>query len=525
MTVKVPKVTFNIVPSAEKEKNEAQKILFVGQKLASGTATQLTIIKDIPYDKSWDTLFGAGSILAGMIRSAKEINVETRMDAVALDDNGASIVATSDITIVGTTSAETTLTLYVGSDTNHKYTISVASLSSETVVAAAFETAINADVNRIVDPSAAAGVLTLTALNKGLEGNFIGLRLEGDLGGLTSITVPAMAGGTLAPDVSTLPTLIGKERYNRIVMPSTYDYSAIATWLDGRFNTENDIRDGVLIIGITDSVSNGKTLGDSKDNKSMAVHFNKLVSITDEWEGSALFELDYVLTSRIAAISSLRLTDDSNISRYTISTYGSKDAFGGMHMASKPYHNTPFFNLNPIESGFRFELTDEEQEELNESGLFFLGNNRARTTVIAGDVVTTYKTNPISGQPDGSFKYLNYVDTYSAIREYFVDNSRQRFAQSRLTPGDLIKDIDMANENTIRAYMTELYSDLNDYALTVGGPQAIRFFKDKHNLKVTLNYETGKATVNMVVPIVTQLREIEGVIRVSFTINFQQQAA
>jgi len=150
--------------------------------------------------------------------------------------------------------------------------------------------------------------------------------------------------------------------------------------------------------------------------------------------------------------------------------------------------------------------------------LFFLGNNSPRTTIIAGDVVTTYKTNPITSQEDKSFKYQNYVDTYSEIREYYVNNSRERFAQTRLTIGELVKDIDMVNENIIRAYMAEIYGDLSIEALTVAGNQAIRYFKD--NLNVELKPEERKATVNMKCPIVTQIGEIEGVIEASFPISF-----
>lgn len=521
MPINIPKITLDIESAIQKEQNQAQKILFIGQKLAAGTATPLTIIEDIPNDKSWDTLFDSKSILAGMLRTAKNLNQETRMDAIAVEDNVSSADATADITIVGTASATTELTLYVGSKLDYAYTISVSSGDTETVVAAAWETAINADANRIVEASAAAGVLTLTAQNAGLEGNFIGLRVVGDLGGLTSITVPHMASGTLSPDISTIPSIIGTDRYQHIVMPASYDVSSIATWLDGRFNVNNDIRNGTLIISITDSVADGKSLGNSYDNKSLDIHFNKEISRT-MYEGSALFELDTVIASQFAAIAALRLTEDANISKYTTGVYGARDAYGGVHIASKPYHNTPFFNLPVIdrEDG----LTQEEQNELNEAGLFFLGNNSARTTIIAGDVVTTYKTNPITSQEDGSFKYQNYVDTLSSIREYFVNNCRERFAQSRLTEGDIVFDLDMVNKTVISAYLDDLYGDLEQEGLTVAGSAALRFFKDERNKIIDIDIETGKATIDMKVPIVTQLREIQGVIQVSFTIDLQQAA-
>ena len=517
MTVRLPYTTFDIESDIQKVRNQDQRILFIGQKVASGTATPLTIIEDIPNDTSWDTLLGATSMLAGMIRAAKQENVVSRMDAIAVEDNIGSTASTADITIVGATSADTELTIDIGSSINYSYTISVENGDNETAIAAAWETLINADSKRIVEASAVAGVLTLTAKNSGLEGNSIGLRVTGDLAGLTSITVPHMAGGTVSPVIDTIPTVIGNRRYQHIVMPQSYDVSAIATWLDGRFSVDNDIRNGTLLISKTDSVTNLKTLGNGYDNKSLDIHGNITAA---DYEGSSIFELDTVIASKCAAIWALRLTDDANISRLTLSAYGARDAFGGMHLASKPYHNTPFFNLPVADAGD--EISNTEQKELNTAGVFFLGNNPVRREIISGDVVTTYKTHPVTSQSDISFKYQNYVDTLSEIREYFVNNVRARFAQARLTEGDIVDDIDMANENSISAYLNELYEDLTDEALTVKGNNALRFFKA--NKTVSLDVSTGKVVVNMKVPIVTQIREIEGVIEVSFTITLQAAA-
>lgn len=522
MTVRLPYTTFDIESGVQKRRNQEQIILFIGQMTSAGTATPLTIIEDIPNDGSWDTDFGIESMLAGMLRAAKQENVDTRMDAIAVTDNVGSADATSDITIVGTTSAITQLTLDIGSSINYSYTISVALGDAEADIAAAWETLINADTKRIVEASAALGVLTLTAKNAGLEANSISLRVTGDLAGLTSITVPAMAGGTLSPVIDTIPAVIGNRRYQHIVMPASYDVGAIATWLDARFNVDNAIRNGTLLISKTGLVADLKTLGEGYDNRSLDIYGNTEAT---NYNGSSLFELDTVIASKCAAIFALRLTDDANISRLTISTYGARDAFGGMHLASKPYHNTPFFNLPTIDPVN--EISDTEQKELNAAGISFLGNNSTRTTIISGDVVTTYKTHPITGQPDISFKYQNYVDTLSEIREYFVNNSRARFAQSRATAGDIVKDMDMANENAISAYMNDLYEDLTDQALTVKGNDALRFFKT--NKTVDLDIAAGKAVVNMKVPIVTQIREIEGVVElsfadISFTVTLQPAA-
>jgi hypothetical protein len=109
------------------------------------------------------------------------------------------------------------------------------------------------------------------------------------------------------------------------------------------------------------------------------------------------------------------------------------------------------------------------------------------------------------------------VDTSSQAREYFHNNLLARFAQSRLTEGAVSRGRDMANEVVIKAYCEKLYQDLAgpDYVLVQDGEAAITYFKT--NLTVTLDLALGKATITMLVPIVTQLRIIVATFKISFS--------
>jgi hypothetical protein len=145
-----------------------------------------------------------------------------------------------------------------------------------------------------------------------------------------------------------------------------------------------------------------------------------------------------------------------------------------------------------------------------------MGENAGGNGALVGEVLTTYKTDPAS-IPDPTFQFLNYVDTSSNIREYFFNNYKARFAQSRLTEGAVTRGRDMANSAVIRAYSEKLYMDLAgaDFVLTQDGEDAIQFFKN--NLTITLDLATGTATLTMLVPIVTQLRSIIGTIKIAFS--------
>lgn len=507
-----PKVSVNIVPATTDVENTAHKILFIGQKVAAGTATSGALNENLANDNSEDTLFGANSMLAGMVRAAKKVNQVTRMDAIALDD-AAGTAATGSIVVGGGATEAGTLVVTIGSATNHQYSIAVADLDTPTIIGDAIEAAILADLDCPVTASNAVGTVTLTADNDGTLGNDIGIAVSGTVAGVT-VALTAMSGGATDPTLTSVFDVIGTNRYQTIIWPYAAATTVVRTLLDTRFNDANRVLDGVAITGAHDTLADHiTTLG--------ALNSQSLVFITDKTEdtsthkGAAMLEMAPIKSAHFGAIRALRLTADASISRYVITTNGPLDSYGGPALASKPYFNTLLPDLPLVPTGLGWDNTELESLVDTYGGTVF-GNNVAGNSVIAGEVVTTYKTDT-AGNPDVSYKYLNYVDTASNAREYFYNNLRARFAQSRLTAGDVIKGRDMANDITIEAYTTKLYQDLSgaDYVLLQAGEDALKFFK--LNLSVTLDLASGTATVQMTVPLVTQLREILATMKIAFS--------
>jgi phage tail sheath gpL-like len=161
----------------------------------------------------------------------------------------------------------------------------------------------------------------------------------------------------------------------------------------------------------------------------------------------------------------------------------------------------------------RDEFSMEDQVELTGNAVSVFSANRSYNETILGQIVTTYLTNP-AGNDDDSYKYLEVVDTASAIREYFYENFRARYAQSRLTKGDLIPGRDMANEPSIRAFCKLLYSGLALATLVQDGSVAKKDFND--NLIIDVSIREGKVSIDMAPLLVTQMRVILGTIRVNF---------
>ena len=206
----------------------------------------------------------------------------------------------------------------------------------------------------------------------------------------------------------------------------------------------------------------------------------------------------------------MRLTEGAPLTQF-LTTVAPIDQFGGIHIASLPYFNNLFPNL-PIANATDFP-SQEDQDEAESNGLSLIGPNRAFNGTIFGAMATTYLAD-VGGNPDTSYKFLNSVDTASANREFFVNNYKAKYAQTRLTNGDLKAGFDMANEASIRAFSGELYDELSDEALTQAGRAAKKDFMD--NLVISLDLTTGTATVTAAPLMVSQLRVFLGTIQVNF---------
>ncbi len=514
-TISQPDVTVNILAANLLVANTDQKVLFVGQQTSAGTAVSGDLETNIPNDNSWDTLYGADSMLAGMIRDARALNSAVRFDAIGLDDDGSGVPATGTFTITGPATEDGTLNFIVGSKTNHNFSIAISDTDSATTIGDAVAASINADLECPGNAANVTGVVTITAVNDGTVGNTIGLKTEGTVAGV-AVVIVGMASGATDPTLTNVFDVVGDERYQTVIWPFDQDLDELTGFLDPRFNTTNDVQDGVGIVSISDTVGNLATTLGAENSQSLAVNADKEVSI-GLFAGPALLELGYSKSAQVGAVRSLRLQDGTDISQFVISRNGARDSFGGPALASKPYFNTPMPNFPQVDIGTGF--TRAELETItNTDGGFVIGNNVAGNTSILGEVVTTYKTDT-AGNPDISFKFLNFVDTISNVREYFFNNLKSRFAQTRLTEGDLIRGRDMANQELIEAFCTQLYTDLSeeDFVLTQAGEDALLFFNQ--NIVVTLDLSTGTVTINMIVPIVTQLRTILATVQIAFSTN------
>ena len=513
-TIRQPKVTVNIVNASATVGNTQQRILFVGQKTSAGSATAGALVEAIANGGAEDALFGRDGMIATMIRANKVRNQQVQVDAIPLDDAGSGVVATGTITIVGTATEAGTITVITGSERNFKFAVAVASGDTATIVAAAIVAAVNADLDVPVTAANVAGVVTMTAINAGTFGNSIPLETRGSVAGITGMAVVGMASGATDPTLTSVFDVIADKRYQAIVWGYPNDTVVLRTLLDARFNADGNVLDGVGFTALADTFANLKTLGAALNSESLLI-IGDQTEVETNYAGPSVVEMPLVVASQFAGFRGLRLdTGGFSIADLVITANGPLDSFGGPALASKPYFNTPFVELVPMQTGRGF--TDTEIEDLKDNGISVVGNNKANNTVISGEFVTTFKTDT-AGNPDVTFTFLNFVDTASQAREHFFNNLSSRFAQSRLTDGDIIKGRDMANSLVIRSFLKRLYQDLSgpDFVLLESGETALNFFND--NLVITIDKANGKVTIQMTVPLVTQIREITATMKIAFS--------
>lgn len=514
MAISEPQVTVNIVGANVVVPNADQRILMVGQKLPAGSAPANTLLQNLPINQE-DNLFGAGSMLSSMSRSLQGVNQVTPVDVIPLDDDGSAVEATGEVTITGAIAAvDETVSIRIAGrlyEVQPNFTV-----GSSTLIGDAFETLINNDVSGYVTAVNTAGVLTLTAKNGGTLGNFISLATvdNGAVSGFTLDVTVGMNGGGVDPDLSGVLALIGDTRYQTVIWPygAGTDVTTLSDFLDGRFNEDNKVLDGIGISGLVTVAANANAVAGSINSPSLCMVLDEPQTET-KFSGPAIEQYFPDRLASFGGIRALRLSDGVSVAKYVISSFGARDSFGGPALASKPYFNTPIPAATVM--GINRGYTQVEIGQVNDNGGTVMGNNPSKTSIILGQAVTTYLTDS-AGNPDISFKFLNYVDTASNSREYFFNNLKARFAQSRLTTGDVIAGRDQANAETIAAYCEKLYQDLSgpDFVLVEAGEDAVRFFKD--NLSVVIDLAQGRATITMIVPIVTQLREILATMQISF---------
>lgn len=251
---------------------KAYRGLIMGQKLSAGTATANAAVRVTSLAQA-KTLFGQGSMLAGMVDAWLNNNAFTELWVIPVADNGAGVQATGTLAFTGPATAAGTLSLYIGGKV---YEVAVASGDTATEVGDAVAAAIEADADAIVNAANITGTVTLTHKHKGTVGNEIDLRLNYQDGEALptgiACTVTGFASGATNPSLTSAISAMAEVQYDVIAFPWTdaTSLTAIEAELDDRWGPLRQ-NDGRAFAAKNDTHSNLGTLGDGRNSPHLTI--------------------------------------------------------------------------------------------------------------------------------------------------------------------------------------------------------------------------------------------------------------
>jgi len=373
--------------------------LIIGQRLTSGTALANSLSR-VTSAAQADTLFGAGSMLAGMVRAALAQDSYTELQVLAVDDSAAGVAAAGSITVSGPATASGTIRLMVG---GRRVDVGVTSGDTAAAIATAMASAINA-ASDVPATAAVDGVNTakvnVTARHKGEVGNGIDVRANyyagQELPAGVTLTIAAMSGGSGNPDLTTALATIGAEWFQTWAIPYTdaATLATIKTELADRFAWDREI-EGHAFAAARGTVSSLGALGDSHNSPHLTI-----VMANDEPMPA------YEKAAETMALAAYYAAIDP----------------------ARPLQNLAYsWCLSPAAKD---RFTNEERNLLLFDGI---ATTRVNTdgTMVAERLITTYKTNT-AGASDTSYLDVETMLTLMFIRHDWRDYILRKYPRHKL---------------------------------------------------------------------------------------------
>lgn len=417
--------------------SQPHRVLLFGTKLAGGSATPLTPVK-ITREDQGDDLFGAGTPLAEMCRLFRKHNSRVELTVIPQVEAGGGAKAVSTITFDGTATASGTVYMYIS---GRRITVAVAEGDTDEDVAAAAETAINAETRCYVD-AAVDGVnlyeLDLSSKFKGASANSLQVDFnyyadESFPPGITA-TVTAFASGATDPSVSAAIAVMGDTQYHTVLMPWTdsTNLNALKTAMEARWGPTAS-NEGLSIMGFWGTYSDTQTFTNARNSKTEVVLCSGKAP-TPPWEHAAIF----------AAFESA-LTDPA-LPRFGIKL---------------PDVLPPKLETN--------RFTKTERELLLADGGSTLRVNDAGD-VYTESVLTTYQTNDLDIEDD-SFQWIETLRCASYYRQDMLVALGLRFINHKVADDDtpVGPGQRVATPSLVRGFVLQRYQQYMNAAICEDG--------------------------------------------------------
>ena len=419
-----------------------QRTLILGQMTAAGNAApNVPVISAGVGDAQ--TKYGVNSALASMVAAYRQNDTFGEVWCLPLSDATGASAATNTVTITGTPTANGVISLYIGGggswgDGTGLYSIPVTTTSTPTTIAAAIVAALTADSLCPVTASSTAGVVTLTAVNKGLIGNDIDVRLNylGALGGqvtpaglTVAVATPQCSGGLLNPALTTALANCGDTLFDFIVCPftDTASLTALNSFLNaqtGRWSWSQQIFGGYF------AVARG-TFG----------ALTTLGAALNSQYGSVLGVYDtptpcWIVAAQMVGAAAISLRNDPG----------------------QPLQTLPITGMLAPPTASQFPLS--QRNSLLYTGISTFTADQAGVCHIE-NLITTYQTNAY-GSPDASYLQVETMYLLAYVLRYMSARITSKFGRMKLAANGtrFAAGAAIVTPNILKAEVIAAYQDL-----------------------------------------------------------------
>lgn len=433
-------------------------------------------------DGQAEQAFGAGSILAAMVKRWRSVNRFTELWAIATPDTD-FVAARRLLTISGPATGAGSLYAYIG---GRRYVVPVASGATGTVVATALKARIDNDPDALVTTSDVGGTdnaatIEITAKSPGVLGAEIRYAWNHNPGeafpaGITASpnfaspnSYGGLGGASGEPDLDQVWTAIGPDQYDVIVQPWTTATALASTRseLEDRWGPMKQT-DGVAVTAINATAAAAITFGEGLNDK-------HLVCLSSFRTPTPVYEL----ASQVAAIVALEGPRDPALPFQRVEVPDM--------VAPNPIDRPPLETLDlMLRAGIATTVSDE------------FGTVRIQR------LVTTSKTNEFGIDSEAYFD-LNTVLTlsflrWSANRRILQKYPRHKLANdgTRFAPGQRV-----VTPATIKAELIALYSEWE----LIGLVEGVEAFKEALVVERDLS-DPNRVNVQLRPDLTNQLRVV-----------------
>lgn len=378
--------------------SNCDRLLLIGQKLAGGTAPANVPVQIFSDE---ETLFGAGSMLDQMVKSARQVARFSEIWALPLADFGTK--ASADIAITSTLTAAATLYLIVNGGV---YSVAATPDDTDDDIAAAFAAVID---DAALAVSVAGNVLTVEAVNGGEIAGYLDvrtsynrMRIFENPNVLFGVTLTAPAG---VPDLAAALDGLGMEAFTFIAQPyhDGASMAAFKTYLCSTWAPMDRRR------------AEGYTAIDADPTVSQAIAATMNSGLVKLFHREGFLRPEYATTAAVAALGQSRLSS-------------CRDPLA----VSEPLHGQVINGEMPPDFGDVAALND--LDTLVGYGLSPLGIGPDGRVNLAA-FRTTYLTDD-AGVPDFSLRGGNVIPQLRFVAKYLEDRIWGTYAGYSLRSDD-----------------------------------------------------------------------------------------